>query len=197
MGLMFGVRHALEPDHLAAVGTFVPENATPKGAAYIGALWGAGHAAAVLILGSVLLSLQFNLPVWMDRRLEQFVGVVLVALGTRAMLHGVKVQRAPAQSVESQHAHWHPFAVGLTHGVAGTGAVSLLAIAIDGSIWSGLFFLLVFGVGSALGMSMIAGVFALPMQRIEALSRYKGFLHMGSGALSIVIGIWWFLKAAL
>jgi cytochrome c biogenesis protein CcdA len=197
MGLMFGVRHALEPDHLAAVGTFVPKHATPRGAAYIGALWGAGHATAVLILGSALLSLQFNLPDWVDRRLEQFVGIVLVGLGSRAMLHGMKVNQAPADSLDAHHAHWHPFAVGLTHGVAGTGAVSLLAIAIDGSIWSGLFFLLVFGVGSALGMSMIAGVFALPLQRVEVLNRYKGFVHMGSGALSIAIGIWWFLKAAL
>ncbi len=69
MGLVFGVKHALEPDHLAAVGTFVPKHATPRGAAYIGALWGAGHAAAVLVLGTVLLSLQLNLPEWVDSRL--------------------------------------------------------------------------------------------------------------------------------
>ena len=197
MGLVFGVKHALEPDHLAAVGTFVPKHATPRGAAYIGALWGAGHAVAVLVLGSVLLSLQLNLPEWVDSRLEQLVGVVLVGLGARALIYGYKVKRSPAHEVHAHHANWHPFVVGLTHGIAGTGAVSLLAVAVDGSIGSGLFFLLVFGAGSALGMSMIAGIFALPIQRIEALGNYKGLVHIVSGIVSIVIGVWWFFKAAL
>ena len=47
-GLALGLRHAFEPDHLAAVGTFLPRDAAPRSAAAIGALWGFGHAAAIL-----------------------------------------------------------------------------------------------------------------------------------------------------
>ena len=62
LGLALGLRHTLEPDHLAAVGTFVSRTRRPAQAAAVGALWGVGHAAAIIALGGLLLAARSALP---------------------------------------------------------------------------------------------------------------------------------------
>lgn len=194
LGLVLGVRHTLEPDHVAAVGTFVPTSATPRRAAGVGALWGAGHAAAIWVLGAALIGLRPDMPVWLDSALEFAVGVILIGLGMRAIAAGRSVARSPAATDPAQRP-WGPFGVGLIHGVAGTGAVVLLASAtMPGD--SALLFLALFGVGSVLGMAAIASALSVPLQRLGTVQSQKARLLWVAGGLSAAVGVWWAASAA-
>ncbi|MEM9066944.1 MAG: hypothetical protein AAGE52_00520 [Myxococcota bacterium] len=189
MGLALGVRHAFEPDHLAAVGTFVPQNTSPRRAAAMGALWGSGHALALIAFGGVLLSFRAEVPSWLDATLEGSVGVILIVLGLRTM----RRSRTEAQKTKSR---WRPFTVGVAHGAAGTGAAVLLASAAMNSTGLGILFLGLFGVGATVGMAAIAGLVGVPVHRAPRAIR-EGWITMGLGAISIGIGIWWLINSLM
>src|ERR1051326_2182161 len=79
--LVAGFAHALEPDHMAAVTTFVSRRPTPLQAVGFGIRWGAGHSAAILVIGCVLIALDVQLPEVLARGLEFGVGMMLLGLG--------------------------------------------------------------------------------------------------------------------
>src|SRR5437870_4392323 len=81
LGLTLGLRHALEPDHLAAVAATLARDRGTRRAAAAGALWGLGHAATLLLVGGALLALGLAMPLWLASLAEGLVGVVLVVLG--------------------------------------------------------------------------------------------------------------------
>jgi len=195
LGLALGVRHTIEPDHLAAVGTFVSRAAQPpRRAALVGAMWGAGHTAGLLVLGALVLALRGVVPHGVDMALELCVGLMLIVLGGRAFLAGRSLL-GQGPKITKSRAHWGPFAVGLGHGIAGTGAAVLLASATMPSVWMGIVFLGLFGVGSVLGMATIAGILSLPMKRATTgRGRHPRLLQM-AGAISIGVGVSWMLRS--
>ncbi len=93
LGLVVGAKRAFEPDHLAAVYTVV---ADPRGARrrhWIGAAWGAGHTAALVVVGAVAIALRTELPPWLSSAFELGVAAMLLVLGLR----GVGAGHAPRQ----------------------------------------------------------------------------------------------------
>lgn len=192
-GLMMGLRHAFEPDHLAAVGTFLPKSPSPRRAAVVGALWGLGHAFIIFVAGALIIQMRLAMPEWLDGTLEFVVGMMLVFLG-------IQTARSGFRPTEDAHEHgkpalnWRPFVVGLTHGAAGTGgAVVLVASTTLQKEGQGIAFLGLFGLGAAAGMAALACVLGLS---IGSASRLKRILPVVLGAASVVIGVWWMIRAA-
>ncbi|MCB9655813.1 MAG: hypothetical protein H6729_16935 [Deltaproteobacteria bacterium] len=224
LGLALGVRHSLEPDHLAAVGTFVSRTAHPGRAAVIGALWGAGHSVSLLVLGALVLALRGHVPDWLDSLLESLVGVMLIALGVRAIL-SARFRNRVRPGHEHTHEHEYgridahipaplhapietplhpfraalpPFAVGLGHGIAGTGGAVLLATATMPNAKLGVLFLGLFGAGSVLGMALLASLLNLTIHRANARLRGQALrLPAIAGVFSVVIGAWWIIQQHL
>ena len=81
LGSLLGMRHALEPDHLAAVSTLVSAERGGYRAALLGACWGLGHTLALLAVGIVLVVLQAEMPTRVSDLFEFSVAVMLVGLG--------------------------------------------------------------------------------------------------------------------
>ena len=99
-----------------------------RSAARLGAVWGAGHATALLVIGLPLILLGTALPPALESTAEKAVGVVIVLLALRVLVRWLHRNR--------EHDHDRPlrtpreaFGIGLLHGLAGTGAVVLLLIA--------------------------------------------------------------------
>lgn len=189
LGLALGLRHTLEPDHLAAVGTFVSRARRPRQAAAMGALWGAGHAAAIVALGGLVLTLRRAMPPWLDAGLELAVGAMLIALGARTIWAARRLQLGQQPSP----ARLGPFGVGVGHGLAGTGAAVLLATAAMPDAVSGAGFLAVFGVGSVFGMAVVAGIVSLPLGRISSNAAWCVRVLQVTGLASLAVGAWWLL----
>src|SRR5580692_7701910 len=89
-GSLLGMRHALEPDHLAAVSTLVSRERSSTKAIFLGICWGLGHTVSLLVVGIVLVFLRAEMPASVSNVFECVVAAMLIALGIRAILQAAQ-----------------------------------------------------------------------------------------------------------
>ena len=185
LGSLLGMRHALEPDHLAAVSTLVTRERSGYKAALIGACWGLGHTLSLLAVGVVLLVLRAEMTTRVRTRSSSCVALMLVGLGGRAIRQAAA--RAPAGPTHvHQHGHvvhrhagvpahvhvgrWtlarRPLLVGAVHGLAGSGALTALVLTTLPTTAARITYISLFGLGSTLGMAVLSGVLGWPLARL-------------------------------
>jgi hypothetical protein len=203
-GLLQGLRHAFEPDHVVAVTTMISDQRTTRARVGYAAAWGLGHATMLLVVGGFLMVLRAQLPPRVDAMFELAVAIMLVGLGCRALRGAF---RAARQRDAEPHARPHevvpgwrsvgPLAMGMVHGLAGSGALTALVVARLPSPGAGIVFIVLFGAGATLGMSLFAGVAGVPFARV--LRRPGGLRALlgATGGLSLVTGLVWLMPAAL
>ena len=168
LGLGLGFKHAFEADHVAAVCTFVARGGTVGRAAWSGAMWGLGHGAVLVLLGSALILSGATVPVAVAIALDIAVAVMLVGLGLAAL---AKRRHKPAGHVHHDVPSGvprRPFAVGLVHGASGTAALTLLVASTMQTRVSALVFVALFGLSSVLCMALVATLIAWPMRSLTA-----------------------------
>ncbi|MCI0893391.1 MAG: urease accessory protein UreH, partial [Chloroflexi bacterium] len=85
LGIILGIRHSLDPDHVVAVSTIVSEYRNPLRSFWVGISWGLGHTTTLLIIGVVIIALRLTIPDRMALLFEFFVGIMLVALGAQVI----------------------------------------------------------------------------------------------------------------
>ena len=204
LGLALGARHALEPDHLVAVGVLTTEGASPRRALGVGALWGLGHSLTLLVISALLTSLATTMPTALSSTLELGVAAMLVALGVRALVkpaasspHQPVGRPLPFGSLGRAPSSFRPVAIGALHGAAGSGALMAIALSRHASMSAALSFIAVFGLGSTLAMSAVSGLAGWPMARLASDERRQLLLARGAGALSIACGLLWGCHAAM
>jgi high-affinity nickel-transport protein len=196
LGFVLGLRHASDPDHVIAVSAIVARHRHPLLASWIGVAWGLGHAATLLAAGALLVALDLAVSEPVAASLEGAVGVVLVALGatnlrtaSRAPTHGHDEPDADSERGLAR-AMIRAFAVGLMHGLAGSAAIALLALAAMPTPTAAFAYLVVFGLGTIGGMVAISLGVGAPFAWIAGTPRARRWLVAGSGALSIGFGAW-------
>jgi high-affinity nickel permease len=201
LAVLLGLRHASDPDHLVAVTSLVAAGSTDvRGAARIGAWWGAGHAATMVVLGLPLIVLSTQLPSWLETAAERLVGVVILLLAARLLVKWVRGgYRAERHShppgVVHRHLHTgehtHAAAVGTLHGLAGTGAIVLLLIAALPTTGIAIAALLVFAPMSVLSMAAMTAAFAWFFTRPLMDPLFRRVLMPLMGALGLLFGAWY------
>jgi hypothetical protein len=194
-GLLRGMGHALEPDHLAAVSTLVAETkGVSRVGVVLGAAWGAGHTLMLLLVGGGLFVARGHMPPALEHAFELLVALMLVVLGLRA-LFAVRKQRAHGHAHAPARAGWsiarRPLVVGSIHGLAGSGALTAAVVAEMPSATSGLVYMLLFGAGSAMGMAFLSGAVGASFARVARSDRATPILLVASGVLSLTLGIVW------
>ena len=209
LGLVFGLKHALDADHLAAVATLASEKRTLLQSGVVGAVWGFGHTVALLVVGVAVLLLRVEIDGRVTAGLELAVAAMLVALGLRSLWRVARGGRIHVHAHEHDgwvhvHPHLHdaeerrhrhdghrrPFAVGLVHGLAGSGALMLLVAASTPSPWTGLAYIISFGVGSIGGMIAMSALVSVPaVLTAERFRSWNGAVGAVAGVLSIAVGI--------
>jgi sulfite exporter TauE/SafE len=206
--LVFGLKHALEPDHLAAVSTIAIEHKSLAGSSLVGAVWGLGHTLSLLLAGSVVIMLGFDLREEYLAPVEIIVALMLVGLGARA-LWALGRERRAAISPESQetlrrsHTHkdspngiWErigirPLLIGMVHGFAGSAALLLLLIPVIPSTALKIVYILVFGAGSIVGMVIMSCMVGLPAHLMAArFLKVSLTIRALAGLFSLGFGIW-------
>jgi high-affinity nickel permease len=88
LGLAFvlGLRHASDPDHLVAVTSLLArDDSDVRAAAGIGAWWGLGHAATLVLIGIPPITLKSELPGWLEHGAEVGVGLIILLLAGRVL----------------------------------------------------------------------------------------------------------------
>jgi len=209
LGLLLGMRHALEPDHLAAVSTLVTEEDDPRSGLWLGAFWGLGHTVALLGMGLLLALFRTTLSERMSIVFELLVSAMLLFLGARALMrartemtHGALAphERGLLHVHPGPVAHVHlgrrayavrPLVVGIVHGLAGSGALTALVLAGFDTHLERLAYTVVFGGGSVLGMGLLSGIAGWPLARLARTPRARGWTSAATGLLSVAMGVAW------
>lgn len=183
-----GFGHAFEADHLVAVGNIVTRRDKLHLAAKDGIFWGLGHTSTILLIGLVLIVGKATFLDGYFGYFEAVVGLMLLGLGiVRLWQVRPAYQNSKPQSlIDTQKNHHLAYGVGLIHGLAGSGAMILLVMTEIQGAWSSIIYLLIFGLGSAVGMLVAAGIFSLPFSRRITESKQ---LQMGLTLLSALLCI--------
>ena len=189
LGFLLGIRHATDADHVVAVATIACRERRARAAMAIGALWGLGHTATILLVGSAIILFDAAIPPRLGLSLEMAVAVMLVLLGVlnlaRAVPHHPESSRGPAR----RGGRLRPLAIGVVHGLAGSGAIGLLVLTTIRSAGWAIVYLIVFGAGTVLGMMLMTTAMAFPL---AAAARRFGTLERGiarvTGAVSVIFG---------
>lgn len=206
-GFLLGVKHALDADHIVAVTTIVSRSQSLLRSALVGISWGVGHTLALVVVGIGVLVFKLTIPDKLALSMEFVVGIVLVILGipllkqlitSRAHIHWHQHEEkhhlhrhSHAETPEHDHRHIRrPLLIGMIHGLAGSGALTLLVLGTMSSVAQGLFFLLLFGLGSILGMLVFSGLIGLPFKFTAQLSlRLNRWVQGGAGIISLLLGL--------
>ena len=181
--LMLGIRHATDPDHIVAVTTIVARERSVLKAAGIGAVWGLGHTITLLLVGGAIIAFKIGFNARLGLSMELCVAVMLIVLGL-LNLFDVKMRTgAPSTS--------RPFFVGVVHGLAGSAAAALLIVPLmDDPRWAALY-LITFGLGTIVGMSIVTISIAAPSLLAAAhMPSLQRSLRVASGAVSLVFGLY-------
>jgi ABC-type nickel/cobalt efflux system permease component RcnA len=213
LGFIFGLKHALDADHVVAVSTIVSEHKSLSKSSLIGAFWGLGHTASLFLIGLFIILLRLTIPPKLALLMELGVAIMLVLLGSNIIWKFFKEEKIHVhthehggiththihlhEGEEETHDHHHfikfgskPFLVGMVHGVAGSAALMLLVLTTIPSPLAGLLYILIFGIGSVGGMLIMSSLISLPFvftaNRFAVVNeRIKAL----AGVLSITFGL--------
>ncbi|MDJ0895465.1 MAG: high frequency lysogenization protein HflD [Alphaproteobacteria bacterium] len=219
LGFLIGMQHALEADHLAAVGAMAADrHASRRGLVLRGAAWGLGHTITLFAICSAVILLGLTLTDRIAAALEFGVGVMLVLLGLdvlrrmrakrihfhahihdggRPHIHAHSHQGATTPHAADPHHHRHPhgfplraLAIGLIHGAAGSAGLLALAVAATKEPLAAVGYVAVFGLGSILGMAALSFVAAWPLGAAERRAKWlHGGLSVGAAMVAIGLGV--------
>ena len=214
LGLLLGIQHALDPDHLIAVSTIVSEHKSFKWASLIGVFWGLGHTTTLFIVGLFVIGLRLTIPPRLGLGLELLVAAMLMILGLNVLRKAFAAERVHLhthshnpvththfhvhENPQQDHAHLHafkamrrPFIVVMVHGLAGSAALMLLVLSTIESPLGGLAYIVIFGLGSVGGMLLLSGIISLPFiltaQRFTLMNRW---IRVFAGIASVTFGLY-------
>jgi hypothetical protein len=199
LGLLLGLRHALEPDHVAAVAALTTRTPSARDVVRVAASWGVGHAVVILAVGLALAVAGLRIPAGWHGYIDGLAGLLLVALGLDVLrrLRAVRaeVEESGAARALARQATRRALLMGGLHGLAGSAALVVAVAPLAGSPGGVLAYLGVFGAGTIGGMALCSLALSVPL-RIGArrLAGLAGGLQVTIGASSVLIGLWLALR---
>lgn len=215
-GFLLGLLHAFEPDHVVAVATqnsklsqrssltrFRQIGSGALKSSILGALWGAGHTSALVLVSLLIFVLSMNIPNEIFGNFEFGVGMMLVILGfftyrNRGLMGQKHIHTHAHDDIVHTHPHVHDkthnhghksYIIGCIHGLAGSGSLVVLALSALHNLENILSFIMVFGIGSILGMMLVSSAIGLPFSLTVYSERINKILRYSVASICIIIGI--------
>jgi ABC-type nickel/cobalt efflux system permease component RcnA len=217
LGLVTGLRHSIEADHVAAVLSVVASNRKNiKRASMLGAIWGLGHTTSLFVAGLVVLLLAVNISDTISNKLEFGVGIMLLFLGVTTFtgwsigkfFKGLRHRKSSSSSShdhihhhqgnvvhshrhvhDDEHGHGHKsLIIGMIHGMAGSGALLVIVLSTINSIPLGLAYIAIFGAGSIGGMVGISTLMGIPFVKLSDSAKISMALRYAAAITTLAIG---------
>ena len=199
VGILLGLRHATDPDHIAAMTTLVASGRerAARSAARLGAWWGVGHGVTLVALGIPILLAERFVPERVQQGAETAVAALIVFLALRLIVrwrHGYF----------DLHAHPHPdqahtheprtplgaFGIGLVHGIGGSAGVGILLLATIPSETVAVASLLLLALFTAVSMAIVTVGFGLTLTA-RPVAAATHVVVPALGVLSLAFGLWY------
>ena len=195
---LLGLRHAADPDHIAAVTTLVAsgrERAT-RSAARLGAWWGLGHALTLIVFGLPILLAERYLPERLQQGAETAVAALIVFLAIRLLVrwrHGAFATvpgTTPGNHRHGVRTGFGAFGIGLVHGMGGSAGVGVLLLAAIPGETMAIGALLVLALFTAVSMTVVTTGFGATLS-IPAVARSVAGVAPALGVASLAFGVWY------
>ena len=209
VAIVLGLRHASDPDHLAAVTTLIAsgKERAARRAGILGLVWGLGHATSLFVFGIPIVLYRAYLPEVVQRGAETTVGLLIVCLagwllvrwrrGSLAVhAHGDREPRHAHGPAHPRKARTRPqaYVIGLIHGLGGSAGVGILLIASIPSHALAVVALALFAVGTAVSMALLSSGFGLTLSSAPVQRSFQRLAPV-LGMVSLAFGIWYALGA--
>jgi ABC-type nickel/cobalt efflux system permease component RcnA len=221
ISLLLGLRHASDPDHLAAVTTLIASEQDGSGlrkAGSMGFSWGLGHGTSLVLIGLPLVLLGRYLPEPVQQAAETLIGGIIVFLAVRLLVRwrrghfhahvhghdGDPVHRhVHSHESDSSHEHAHKvlrrtplssYGIGLVHGIGGSGGLTLLLLSTIPNAAQATGALLIFAAGTAVSMALLSTAFGVAIAG-GPIGRNFERLVPALGVLGVAFGAWYMLGA--
>lgn len=211
ISILIGMVHALEADHLAAVSSFAVQKKSGRAILRQGFSWGVGHTVTLFLIVVPLYGLGRQISPQVSAGMEGFVGLLLVGLAARLLysvwrgrLHihvhphddSVRLDHIHSHENDASYDHKHfqiargPLAIGLVHGMAGAAALLILVQDSVTTLAGSVLMVLLFGIGSIFGMSLVAQTIALPLRATWARPQLiLSTVQFGAATFAIYVGV--------
>ncbi len=210
VAILLGLRHATDPDHLAAVTTLLASTERrARDAAKLGLAWGAGHGLTLFALGVPIVLYRAYLPETVQRAAETAIGFLIAGLAVWLLVRWRRgaFHAHPHDHGDRSHAHLHShstsphehargrtpvgaFAIGLLHGIGGSAGVGILLVSTIDRTALAIGALGILAAFTAVSMTVLTTGFGLTLGR-HSLGRLAPAL----GVASLVFGLWYALGA--
>jgi ABC-type nickel/cobalt efflux system permease component RcnA len=215
VSIVLGLRHASDPDHLAAVTTLVAsgKERAARRAGALGFTWGLGHATSLFAFGLPIVLYRAYLPAAAQRAAETAVGLLIVGLAlwllvrwrrgafhTHAHVHdGTSHTHAHTRA----RGHSHPpksrsplgaYAIGVVHGMGGSAGVGVLLLSSIPSHALAVASLALFAFCTALSMGLLSTGWGLTLGTARARRSFARLAPV-VGLVSLAFGLWYALGA--
>lgn len=212
LGLLIGMQHALEADHVAAVSAIASKQSSARKIISHGAVWGIGHTITLMLVSGGALYLGTEISANTTAWLEVIVGVILILLGGQLLVrlirervhfhfhrhsgeqvhihaHSHAGETGGHEKMPHDHSHakkipWRTLLIGMMHGMAGSAALLVLTAQMAGSLVVGMAYIVLFGIGSIVGMAALSAVIAVP------LSYSARAMTWASHGIQGTVGVW-------
>ena len=221
VSLLLGLRHASDPDHLAAVTTLIAsgeERHRVRKAGTMGFLWGLGHGTTLVLIGLPLVLLNQYLPEIVGKIAEVAIGCIIVLLAVRLLIRwrrgfyhvhahthdgGEAHRHVHSHVLDESHGHAHQvpkrtplssYGVGLVHGIGGSGGLTLLLISTISDKAQATGALLLFAAGTAVSMALLSTALGLVIAGGPIARNFERIAPV-LGILSMAFGAWYALGA--
>lgn len=194
VAIALGIRHATDPDHLAAVTTLVAsgrERASCR-AAELGLAWGLGHATTLFVFGVPIVLFNDALPETAQNAAETAIGFVIVYLALRLLIRWRRGQFSfhPHPRAHDVRTRTGAFAIGLVHGMGGSAGVGVLVIASVPSTGLAVISLILLAGFTALSMSALSGGLGTMLGSRPVRASFSR-VAPALGGLSLAFGLWY------
>lgn len=214
LGLTIGLSHAFESDHIAAVTTQISKKSKTTikqkfttgitSSSLLGLFWGMGHTTTLMVVGFVTYYFALELHNGIFSSFEFLVGLMLLFLGITTIInknffsehkhphkHKDGTIHFDSHTHENQdHKHNHKsYVIGLIHGLAGSGSIVALTASTLHSVEMTFGFIVIFGLGSIIGMTLVSGLLGLPFVFSIASTNFQKILRYVAGGISLLLGL--------
>jgi ABC-type nickel/cobalt efflux system permease component RcnA len=211
VAILLGLRHATDPDHVAAVTTLVAgaRERAARTAAELGVAWGLGHAFTLFVFGLPILLLDKYLPERVQQGAETLIAVVIIYLATRLLLRsrhglfhvhkhehdGARHTHLHTHSAESGHSHagrtrLGAFGIGLVHGMGGSAGVGVLLVAAIESTVLSVASLGLLAIFTGVSMTVLSTGFGATLGSRTLRSSFA-VIAPGLALASLGFGVWY------
>jgi high-affinity nickel permease len=189
VGFILGIKHALEPDHVIAVSTIASHSKKLWRSSLAGMFWGVGHMTTLFTIGIILIFMKNQIPERWAMSLEFIVGIMLVYLGVSSIFSFGK---------KAVHVHKHEnfsyvksMLIGLIHGIAGSAAMVLLTVSTVKTVWEGVLYILIFGMGTIMGMLFFTTIIGIPFVLTAKQKSINNVLTQITAIISTAYGFYY------